>query len=90
LNEIPLIQMQTPLNPGNSGGGLYDKEGFLIGINTWIYSKSVSEGLNFSIAMDGILSILDPSLLKLLENFPVEDEGKNNERQAEAPPGGPK
>jgi len=90
LNEIPLIQMQTPLNPGNSGGGLYDKEGFLIGINTWIYSKSISEGLNFSIAMDGILSILDPSLLKLLENFPVEDEGKNNERQAEAPPGGPK
>jgi|GEM_PF-1415588 len=90
-NELPLLQMQTPLNHGNSGGGLYDQEGYLIGINTWIYSKTVSEGLNFSIAMDGILNVLDPSIMKLLDfSKGMSDGSKENERKAEAPTGGSK
>ncbi|MBF0407707.1 MAG: trypsin-like peptidase domain-containing protein [Candidatus Riflebacteria bacterium] len=65
-HEVSVIQMQTPLNPGNSGGGLYDQDGYLVGINTWIYTKTVSEGLNFSISMNGISQIMDPSIRKLL------------------------
>ncbi|MBF0547557.1 MAG: trypsin-like peptidase domain-containing protein [Candidatus Riflebacteria bacterium] len=65
-HEVSVIQMQTPLNPGNSGGGLYDKDGFLVGINTWIYAKKLSEGLNFSISMDGILTVMDPAIKDLL------------------------
>jgi len=50
--QIRLIQVQVALNPGNSGGGLYDREGFLIGINSLSQDKSVSEGIGFAITLD--------------------------------------
>ncbi len=52
---IMLIQTQTPLNPGNSGGGLYDTEGFLLGIATLAGDKSVSEGIGFAISIRTIV-----------------------------------
>jgi S1-C subfamily serine protease len=59
--QVHVIQTSAALNPGNSGGGLYDdKSGTLIGINTWIHSdKRVGEGLGFAIALDSLLE-LDP------------------------------
>ena len=48
----PLVYMQTdaPINPGNSGGPLVDSEGYVIGINTFIFSAAGgSEGLGFAI-----------------------------------------
>lgn len=51
--DRPMIYVQTdaPINPGNSGGALVDRDGNLVGINTFIYSKSGgSEGLGFAIA----------------------------------------
>lgn len=50
--RIRIIQTQTVINHGNSGGGLYDKDGYLIGITTWTQDKRVSEGLNFAISLD--------------------------------------
>jgi serine protease Do len=50
--DHPMIYVQTdaPINPGNSGGALVDREGNLLGINTFIYSQSGgSEGLGFAI-----------------------------------------
>ena len=50
--DRPMIYVQTdaPINPGNSGGALVDRDGNLVGINTFIYSKSGgSEGLGFAI-----------------------------------------
>jgi serine protease Do len=50
--DRPMIYIQTdaPINPGNSGGALIDREGNLVGINTFIYSQSGgSEGLGFAI-----------------------------------------
>jgi len=38
------------VNPGNSGGGLYDQEGRLIGLNTWIAARSEAEGMGFAIS----------------------------------------
>ncbi|HEY9069464.1 MAG TPA: trypsin-like peptidase domain-containing protein [Candidatus Ozemobacteraceae bacterium] len=64
--DLTVIQMQTPLNHGNSGGGLYDPEGYLIGVNTWIYAKTVSEGLNFSLAIDEFFRVLEPEWAKIL------------------------
>ena len=64
--EISVIQIQTPLNHGNSGGGLYSEKGRLVGINTWIYEKAQTEGLNFSIAIDELTKTLDPELLKII------------------------
>ncbi len=57
--QVHVIQTDAALNPGNSGGGLYDKSGTLIGINTWTHDKRSSEGLGFAIALDSLLE-LDP------------------------------
>jgi hypothetical protein len=60
LRKVHVIQTDAALNPGNSGGGLYDKaSGRLIGINTWTNDKRFSEGLGFAIALDTLLE-LDP------------------------------
>ena len=64
--DLTVIQMQTPLNHGNSGGGLYDPDGYLVGVNTWIYAKTVSEGLNFSLAIDEFFRVLEPEWAKIL------------------------
>lgn len=49
-----VIQSQIPLNPGNSGGGLYAEDGRLIGINSWTLPKAEAEGMGFSIAVDAL------------------------------------
>ena len=44
------VQTDAPINPGNSGGALVDRNGNLVGINTFIYTKGGgSEGLGFAI-----------------------------------------
>jgi serine protease Do len=48
----PMVYIQTdaPINPGNSGGPLVDADGYVIGINTFIFSAAGgSEGLGFAI-----------------------------------------
>ena len=50
--DSPMIYVQTdaPINPGNSGGALVDRDGNLVGMNTFIYSQGGgSEGLGFAI-----------------------------------------
>jgi serine protease Do len=50
--DRPMVYVQTdaPINPGNSGGPLIDRDGNLIGINTFIYTTGGgSEGLGFAI-----------------------------------------
>jgi serine protease Do len=50
--EKPMVYLQTdaPINPGNSGGPLIDMDGYVLGINTMIFSESGgSEGLGFAI-----------------------------------------
>jgi Trypsin-like peptidase domain/Prokaryotic RING finger family 1/Domain of unknown function (DUF4190) len=61
--RIRVIQMQTAVNPGNSGGGLYDSDGRLVGIVTWSQDKRVSEGLNFAISFDSVIDLLPPDLI---------------------------
>lgn len=53
--KLKVYQTQTPISPGNSGGGLYAADGMLVGINTWAADKSVAEGLGFSISVHGLL-----------------------------------
>jgi serine protease Do len=50
--DRPMVYVQTdaPINPGNSGGPLIDRDGNLVGINTFIVtSGGGSEGLGFAI-----------------------------------------
>lgn len=50
--DHPMIYIQTdaPINPGNSGGALVDRDGSLVGINTFIFTQGGgSEGLGFAV-----------------------------------------
>ncbi len=50
---VPFIQTDVAVNPGNSGGPLFNLEGEVVGINSQIYSESGGYmGLSFAIPID--------------------------------------
>jgi S1-C subfamily serine protease len=50
---VGMIQTDAPINSGNSGGALVDREGRVIGINTAIFSNTGdNSGLGFAIPID--------------------------------------
>jgi tetratricopeptide (TPR) repeat protein len=55
-----LIEHTAPTSRGWSGGGLFDSEGRLIGITTWVYTEE-GESLNFAVTAD------------LVSTLPLED-----------------
>jgi serine protease Do len=57
---VPFIQTDAAVNPGNSGGPLFDGSGAVVGINAQIYSQSGGyQGLAFAIPIDVALKIKD-------------------------------
>lgn len=57
---VPFIQTDAAVNPGNSGGPLFDGSGAVVGINAQIYSQSGGfQGLSFSIPIDVALKVRD-------------------------------
>jgi serine protease Do len=60
---IPFIQTDVAVNPGNSGGPLFNMKGEVIGINSQIYSRSGGyQGLSFAIPTSVVLSVKDQLL----------------------------
>jgi serine protease Do len=60
---VPFIQTDAAVNPGNSGGPLFDADGRVIGINAQIYSQSGGfQGLAFAIPIDVALHVKDQLL----------------------------
>jgi serine protease Do len=54
------IQSEVPVNPGNSGGPLFNMKGEVIGINSWIFTRSgCYQGLSFSIPINMAMKIKD-------------------------------
>jgi serine protease Do len=57
---VPFIQTDVAVNPGNSGGPLFNMAGEVIGINSQIYSRSGGyQGLSFAIPTDMVLKVKD-------------------------------
>jgi serine protease Do len=56
----PFIQTDVAVNPGNSGGPLFDMDGNVIGINSQIYSQTGGYmGLSFAIPIDVAMHVKD-------------------------------
>ena len=52
-NYVPFIQTDVPVNPGNSGGPLFNMAGEVIGINSQIFSRTGGfMGVSFAIPID--------------------------------------
>ncbi|HEV2445584.1 MAG TPA: trypsin-like peptidase domain-containing protein, partial [Candidatus Sulfopaludibacter sp.] len=59
-NPILYIQTDASINPGNSGGALVDTRGRLVGLNTFIVSRSGgSEGIGFAIPSNVVRSVYE-------------------------------
>ena len=52
-NYVPFIQTDVAVNPGNSGGPLFNLSGEVVGMNSQIYSNTGAyQGLSFAIPID--------------------------------------
>ena len=61
-NAVAFIQTDSAINPGNSGGPLVNTRGELVGLNTFIESRSGgSEGLGFALPVS-VLALTYPQL----------------------------
>ncbi len=57
---VPFIQTDAAVNPGNSGGPLFNMNGEVIGINSQIYSRTGGyQGLAFAIPIDVAAKVKD-------------------------------
>ena len=64
VNTMSLIQMDASVSPGNSGGGLFNMNGELVGIVNAKSSDSDAEGLGFAIPINTAIEMAQD----LLEN----------------------
>ena len=61
-NEMRLTQVDAAVNPGNSGGGLFDSQGRLIGIVNAKNAGIDVEGMGFAIPIDTVREVLKAML----------------------------
>ena len=62
-SNVPFIQTDVAVNPGNSGGPLFNVRGEVVGVNAQIYSQTGGfQGLSFAIPIDVANGIKDQIL----------------------------
>jgi serine protease Do len=60
---VPFLQTDVAVNPGNSGGPLFNMKGEVVGINSQIYSRSGGyQGLSFAVPIDVAVQVKDQLL----------------------------
>ena len=58
--SVPFLQTDVAVNPGNSGGPLFNLKGEVIGINSQIYSRSGGyQGVSFAIPIETAVNVKD-------------------------------
>jgi serine protease Do len=59
-NYVPFIQTDVAVNPGNSGGPLFNMNGEVVGMNSQIISRSGGYmGLSFAIPIDVVMGVAE-------------------------------
>jgi serine protease Do len=59
-SRVPLIQSDVVLNPGSSGGPLFDASGALVGMSTMIFSSSgIYVGVSFALPVGELMRVAD-------------------------------
>ncbi len=59
-NYVSFIQTDAALNPGNSGGPLFDLQGRVIGVNSQVYSASGGyQGVSFAVPIDLAMEVAE-------------------------------
>jgi serine protease Do len=59
-SAVPFIQTDAAVNPGNSGGPLFNLRGEVIGVNSQIFSRSGGfQGLAFAVPIDVAMQVKD-------------------------------
>jgi len=64
-HEATVIQMQTPISTGNSGGPLFTSEGKVVGVNTLMQGEG--QNLNFAVAVNHVKKFIkdNPNVKKI-------------------------
>ena len=57
--DVVTYQISAPIQPGNSGGPLFDKSGNLVGITNAGIDKSVADNVGYAIKTPYVLSLMD-------------------------------
>lgn len=63
--DIVTYQISVPIQPGNSGGPLFDKNGNLVGITNAGIDKSVAENVGYAIKSPYVLNIIDAAPIQI-------------------------
>lgn len=66
-HKATVIQTQTPIDSGNSGGPLFNQEGFMVGVNSF---KAQAESVNFAVS--------SVDVIKFMKNIKINVEPKKN------------
>lgn len=59
FDDLEYIQISVPITYGSSGGGLFDKDGKLVGITEWGFDEA---NLNFAIPVNDVINCLNEGL----------------------------
>lgn len=62
--NINMFQTDAAINSGNSGGPVFDKHGFVVGIASAKYASASIEGLGFCVPIDDVRSMIDEIINK--------------------------
>jgi len=54
LNGLKFIQFTAPISPGSSGGGLFNQDGYVIGITTLTHNNPKAQNLNLAVPINDL------------------------------------